>query len=161
MPLRSWDTNHHYIKTCPPVRHTCSDDGRTDTQLPILVTAAVDAIHLRRRLNLHSDIEMSGQVVWTGKSAMDIRMQLTQVSIKLALSNAKHAAVTRLKHLKLHQTNPFSFFSTMMTAVQDTLGFQLHASTPCLCSAREGISGASPDWKASDCRRNARAKLAL
>lgn len=159
MPLRSLDTNQHYTETCPPVRHTCSDDGRTDTQLPILVTAAVDAIHLRRRLNLHSDIEMSGQVVWTGKSAMDIRMQLTQVSIKLALSIAKHAAVTmRLKHLKLHQTKPFSFFSTMMKAVQDTLGFQLHASTPCLCSAREGIS---PDWKASDCRRNARANLAL
>lgn len=57
----------------------CSDDGRTDTQLPMLVTAAVDAIHLRKRLNLDSDIKMSGQVVWTGKSAMDIRMQLTQV----------------------------------------------------------------------------------
>lgn len=68
----------------PTVPHGCSDDGRTDTQLPILVTAAVDAIHLRKRLNLQHDIEMSGQVVWTGKSAMDIRLQLTQV--------AQHAA---------------------------------------------------------------------
>ncbi|KAL3154228.1 hypothetical protein ABBQ32_013731 [Trebouxia sp. C0010 RCD-2024] len=54
------------------------DDDRTDTQLPLLVTAAVDAIHLRRRLDLRQDIQVSGQVVWTGKSAMDIRMQLTQ-----------------------------------------------------------------------------------
>lgn len=58
----------------------CSDDDRTDTQLPLLVTAAVDAIHLRRRLDLRQDIQVSGQVVWTGKSAMDIRMQLTQAS---------------------------------------------------------------------------------
>ncbi|KAL0026597.1 hypothetical protein WJX77_009204 [Trebouxia sp. C0004] len=54
------------------------DDERTDTQLPLLVTASVDAIHLRRRLDLHQDVQVSGQVVWTGKSAMDIRMQLTQ-----------------------------------------------------------------------------------
>lgn len=57
-----------------------SDDDRTDTQLPLLVTAAVDALHLRRRLDLSQDIQVSGQVVWTGKSAMDIRMQLTQAS---------------------------------------------------------------------------------
>lgn len=57
----------------------CSDDERTDAQLPLLVTAAVDAIHLRRRLDLNQDVQVSGQVVWTGKSAMDIRMQLTQV----------------------------------------------------------------------------------
>ncbi len=56
-----------------------SDDERTDTQLPLLVTASVDAIHLRRRLDLHQDVQVSGQVVWTGKSAMDIRMQLNQV----------------------------------------------------------------------------------
>ena len=43
------------------------------------MTASVDAIHLRRRLDLHQDIQVSGQVVWTGKSAMDIRMQLNQV----------------------------------------------------------------------------------
>ena len=52
----------------------CSDDERTDTQLPLLVTASVDAIHLRQRLDLSKDIQVSGQVVWTGKSAMDIRM---------------------------------------------------------------------------------------
>ncbi|KAL0055761.1 hypothetical protein WJX82_004111 [Trebouxia sp. C0006] len=58
------------------------DDERTDTQLPLLVTASVDAIHLRRRLDLHQDVQVSGQVVWTGKSAMDIRMQLNQEHFK-------------------------------------------------------------------------------
>lgn len=66
---------------------TCSDDDRTDTQLPLLVTASVDAIHLRRRLDLSKDVQVSGQVVWTGKSAMDIRMQLTQAR------TARHAPV--------------------------------------------------------------------
>lgn len=65
----------------------CSDDDRTDTQLPLLVTASVDAIHLRRRLDLSKDVQVSGQVVWTGKSAMDIRMQLTQARA------ARHAPV--------------------------------------------------------------------
>ena len=55
------------------------------------MTAAVDAIHLRKRLNLQHDIEMSGQVVWTGKSAMDIRLQLTQVA-QHAASFAEYAA---------------------------------------------------------------------
>ena len=68
-------------KSRSPFVVECSDDDRTDTQLPLLVTASVDAIHLRRRLDLHKDLQVSGQVVWTGKSAMDIRMQLTQVKL--------------------------------------------------------------------------------
>ena len=55
------------------------------------MTAAVDAIHLRKRLDLQRDIKMSGQVVWTGKSAMDIRMELTQVA-QHAASFAEYAA---------------------------------------------------------------------
>ena len=45
----------------------------------MLVTASVDAIQMINRLNLENDLEMSGQVVWTGKSSMDIRMELRQV----------------------------------------------------------------------------------
>ena len=58
---------------------SCSDDGRTDTRLPLLVTAAVDAIHLHRRLALDADMTAAGSVVWTGSSSMDIRMELLQV----------------------------------------------------------------------------------
>lgn len=54
------------------------DDGDSRTRLPLLVTASVDAIKLRTRLDLSKDMHMSGAVVWTGRSAMDIEMQLRQ-----------------------------------------------------------------------------------
>jgi acyl-CoA hydrolase len=57
----------------------CSDDGRTDTRPPLLVTASVDAIDLRKRLRVATDMTMTGEVVWTGSSSMDIRMELLQV----------------------------------------------------------------------------------
>jgi len=87
----------------------CSDDERTDTQLPLLVTAAVGAIHLRRRLDLHKDVQVSGQVVWTGKSAMDIRMQLTQVQLNHVMLAAdfhlnclfSHTALWELHHIHI------------------------------------------------------------
>ena len=59
----------------------------------MLVTASVDAIHLRRRLDLHKDVQVCGKVVWTGKSAMDIRMQLTQVH-QSALFALHHDCIT-------------------------------------------------------------------
>ena len=46
------------------------------------MTASVDRIALARRLSIAEDLSMSGQVVWTGRSSMDIRMQLTQVIIR-------------------------------------------------------------------------------
>lgn len=45
----------------------CSDDGDSRTRLPLLVTASVDAIKLRTRLDLSKDMHMSGAVVWTGR----------------------------------------------------------------------------------------------
>ncbi|CAL8466765.1 g6301 [Coccomyxa elongata] len=54
------------------------DDGRTDTRPPLLVTASVDAIDLKRRLRVDKDMIMAGEVVWTGSSSMDIRMELLQ-----------------------------------------------------------------------------------
>jgi acyl-CoA hydrolase len=46
---------------------------------PALVTAAVDAISLRYPLQIGRDAVMRGQVVWTGRTALDIRMELLQV----------------------------------------------------------------------------------
>ena len=57
----------------------CSDDGKPETRPPLLVTASVDRISLARRLVLGADLTMAGSVVWTGRSALDIRMQLRQV----------------------------------------------------------------------------------
>ena len=48
--------------------------------MPLLVTASVDSIALSKRLSLDQDVTLSGQVVWTGRSALDIRMQLSQVT---------------------------------------------------------------------------------
>ena len=45
----------------------------------MLVTASVDRIELVSRLDLSRDLVMRGQVVWTGRSSMDICMQLFQV----------------------------------------------------------------------------------
>ena len=60
----------------------CSDDASgADTRPPLLVTASVDRIALARRLSIAEDLSMTGQVVWTGRSSMDIRMQLTQASL--------------------------------------------------------------------------------
>ena len=65
--------------TVPPYR---SDRG-PDTSLPVLVTASVDAIELLARLTLDKDLSVSGQVVWTGRSSLDIKMQMSQVTFSL------------------------------------------------------------------------------
>jgi acyl-coenzyme A thioesterase 9 len=41
------------------------------------VTASVDAITLQAALPIDQDLVMGGQVVWTGKSSLDIRMEVT------------------------------------------------------------------------------------
>lgn len=51
-----------------------------ETRPPLLVTASVDRITLGRRLTLDADLTMAGSVVWTGRSALDICMQLRQVA---------------------------------------------------------------------------------
>lgn len=61
----------------------CSDDGKPETRPPLLVTASVDRITLARRLALDADLTMAGSVIWTGRSALDIRMQLRQVYVHL------------------------------------------------------------------------------
>ena len=47
---------------------------------PVLVTASVDAIKLLSPLSVDQDVEARGQVVYTGKSSMDIRLELYSVS---------------------------------------------------------------------------------
>lgn len=48
----------------------------------MLVTASVDAIELRSPLSVEENIEARGQVVYTGKSSMDIRLELYSASPK-------------------------------------------------------------------------------
>ena len=55
------------------------DDGDSTTRPPVLVTATVEAIHFNPpALNLERDMKLSGRVVWTGKSSMDLLIEVRQ-----------------------------------------------------------------------------------
>ena len=47
---------------------------------PLIVTAAVDRIRLRRRPQIGTDQHLSGKVTWVGTSSMEIRMQIADDS---------------------------------------------------------------------------------
>lgn len=49
--------------------------------MPLLVTVAVDAIELGHQVVLDRDMVCQGQVVYTGGSSLDIRMELLQVGL--------------------------------------------------------------------------------
>lgn len=46
--------------------------------LPLIVTAGVDRIRVRRRPNIDSDQYLSGKVTWVGSSSMEIRMRIAE-----------------------------------------------------------------------------------
>lgn len=60
------------------VKH-CFDDDST-TQPLQLVTASVDKIHIRKPITLEEDLKMSGTAVWVGRSSMEIRIELQQLT---------------------------------------------------------------------------------
>lgn len=72
---------------CPGQSLACTSDCSCShtggSALPLLVTASVDEISVRHPLRLERDVVVRGQVVWTGRSALDIRMQLFQVGAEL------------------------------------------------------------------------------
>ncbi|GAX82172.1 hypothetical protein CEUSTIGMA_g9600.t1 [Chlamydomonas eustigma] len=53
----------------------CAQPG---SPAPLLVTASVDEIQLHRQINIEKDVQVTGRVVWTGTSSLDIQMQLWQ-----------------------------------------------------------------------------------
>ena len=57
----------------------CSQPSTPGSPAPLLVTAAVDAIEAQHPLQMSADMTMRGQVVWTGRTALDLRMELIQV----------------------------------------------------------------------------------
>lgn len=59
---------------------SASTDGDPATRLPVLVTASVDRIMLSKPVNLNTAVHMQGKVAWTGRSSLDIRMEISQVS---------------------------------------------------------------------------------
>ena len=57
-------------------RHCVDANG----DAPMLVTASVDKIKLVRSITVGEDVEMIGQVIWTGRSSLVIRMTLEQAA---------------------------------------------------------------------------------
>jgi acyl-coenzyme A thioesterase 9 len=56
-----------------------ADDDDDATRPPLLATASVEAITIGRGgPRLEEDMKMSGQVVWTGATSLDVRIQATQ-----------------------------------------------------------------------------------
>jgi hypothetical protein len=68
--------------TTPPNPRSLAPDGAR--ALPLLVTVAVDAIELAHPVTLTRDAACRGQVVFTGGSSLDIRMELLQVRAECA-----------------------------------------------------------------------------
>lgn len=95
----------------------CSDDGDPTTRPPLLVTATVEEISLRSsQLSLDEEMRMSGRVVWTGKSSIDIRMELEQVrpgSMVLQLDQLL-VTVQGQGHACVHAVASFSSFHSLL-----------------------------------------------
>lgn len=68
---------------CMEIQHTllidkqwCSDDGLADTRPPMLVTASVDAIHMRHQLSMDNDMMVEGRVYASSLAILDMHMRL-------------------------------------------------------------------------------------
>jgi len=69
----------------------CEKDGK----VPLLVTASVDKIRLSINPTLDRDMEMAGQVVWTGSSSMQIDLEVRALPDTRAWINASFTFVAR------------------------------------------------------------------
>ncbi len=57
------------------------DDGLPETSACSLVTACVEQIEIFRKISIHEDIVLSGQVVWVGKSSLDVLVEAHQFPV--------------------------------------------------------------------------------
>jgi acyl-CoA hydrolase len=81
------------------------------------VTATVEEISLRSsQLSLDEEMRMSGRVVWTGKSSIDIRMELEQVRPGGAVLQLYQLLVTvqGQGHACVHAVASFSSFHSLL-----------------------------------------------
>ncbi|KAL6338507.1 hypothetical protein AAG906_020608 [Vitis piasezkii] len=58
------------------VKH-CSDDDTTTRPL-LLVTASVDRMVLKKPISVNLDLEISGAVIWVGRSSIEVQLEVTQ-----------------------------------------------------------------------------------
>ncbi|KAB5527797.1 hypothetical protein DKX38_021644 [Salix brachista] len=58
------------------VKH-CSDDDST-TRLPLLVTASVDKIVLKKPISVNVDLKIVGSAIWVGRSSIEVQLEVIQ-----------------------------------------------------------------------------------
>ena len=109
------------------------DDGCPSTRPPVLATATVETINVSARpLQLDKDTKLSGRVIWTGNSSMDLLIEVTQGEDENALPNisALFTFVARDAMTgKAHRINPVQPI--------DEQGKQLFAQRQAIADARK------------------------
>lgn len=75
--------------------------SRPGSPLPLLVTASVDEIQLHRPISIDVDATVTGRVVWTGASSLDIQMQIWQQKGKEATETDEPSLVALFSFVHL------------------------------------------------------------
>ncbi|KAI4329921.1 hypothetical protein MLD38_028251 [Melastoma candidum] len=60
------------------VMHCSAEDN--STRPPLLVTASVDRIVLKKTISVDVDLKIAGSVIWVGRSSVEIQLEVTQVA---------------------------------------------------------------------------------
>ncbi len=72
-------------------------DGDTSTPNPLLVTASVDSIRMKNRLDVRHDLALTGSVAWVGRSSMLINMVMEDETTGETLMEAGFTFVARCR----------------------------------------------------------------
>lgn len=120
--------------------------SRPGSPPPLLVTASVDEIQLHRPISIDRDATVTGKVVWTGSSSLDIQMQLWQDES----AGQSAAAAGQIKQLQPSLVAMFSFVHLDPVSKRPSPVVQLQPVTP------HDKAAAAVRQALADARRSAR-----
>ncbi|KAI2507631.1 acyl-CoA hydrolase [Fragilaria crotonensis] len=90
---------------------------------PLIVTAGVDRIRLRKRPRIDKDVHLSGKVTWVGSSSMEIRMQCADLDTREEWLEAYFTFVT----LDPVTKKPIAMPALLPTTQEERAQFELGA----------------------------------
>jgi acyl-coenzyme A thioesterase 9 len=90
---------------------------------PLIVTAGVDRIRLRKRPRIDKDVHLSGKVTWVGNSSMEIRMQCADLDTREEWLEAYFTFVT----LDPVTKKPIAMPALLPTTQEERAQFELGA----------------------------------
>ena len=98
--------------------------------VPLLVTAAVDEIRAMDSISIEQDVQIQGSVVWTGRSALDIRMALHQGGQEklAALFSFVHLDPTTKKASPVVQLKPTTDVEVRLAAEREKVASERKAA---------------------------------